>query len=155
MGILSSMFAAVSGLNATGSSISIIGDNIANTNTIGYKSARPEFVDVLSGNLTGGGSAGQIGAGSRLSGISQTFTQGSFESTDVTTDMGVDGRGFFIVQDTTGVFYTRAGMFRLDGDLPWNGMMQDLPHALHPLNHVLTDEQLTSGTNVDGLGGLG
>jgi flagellar hook protein FlgE len=116
MGILSSLFAAVSGLNATGSSISIIGDNIANTNTVGYKSARPEFVDVLSGNLSGGGSAGQIGAGSRLSGITQTFTQGSLESTDVTTDVAVDGAGFFIVQDTTGVFYTRAGLFRLDAD---------------------------------------
>jgi flagellar hook protein FlgE len=115
MGILSSLFAAVSGLNATGSSISIIGDNIANTNTVGYKSARPEFIDVLSGNLSGG-SSGQIGAGSRLSGITQSFTQGSLESTDVTTDLGMDGAGFFIVQDTTGVFYTRAGLFRLDAN---------------------------------------
>ena len=116
MGILSSLFAAVSGLNATGSSISIIGDNIANTNTVGYKSARPEFVDVLSGSLSGAGSSGQIGAGSRLSGITQAFTQGSLESTDVTTDLAVDGTGFFIVRDTTGVFYTRAGLFRLDAD---------------------------------------
>jgi flagellar hook protein FlgE len=109
------MFAAVSGLNATGSSISIIGDNIANTNTVGYKASRPEFVDVLAGNLSGGGS-GQIGAGSRLSGVTQTFTQGSFESTDVTTDLGVDGAGFFIVQDATGVSYSRAGLFRLDAN---------------------------------------
>jgi flagellar hook protein FlgE len=116
MGILSSLFAAVSGLNSTGSSISIIGDNIANSNTTGFKASRPEFVDVLSGNLGGTGGAGQVGAGSRLAGVSQTFNQGPFESTDVTTDLAVDGGGFFIVSDTTGQFYTRAGVFRLDAN---------------------------------------
>ncbi len=112
MGLQSSLFAGVAGLDANGQSISIIGDNIANTNTIGFKSSRAEFVDVLSGNL--GGAA--VGAGSRLSGVSQNFTQGSLESTGVTTDLAVDGGGFFIVQDTTGVFYSRAGLFRLDAN---------------------------------------
>ena len=113
MGILSSLFSAVAGLNSTGASISIIGDNISNSNTVGFKASRPEFVDVLSSNI-GGGSGGSVGAGSRLSNVSQTFTQGPFESTDVTTDLAIDGGGFFIVQDTNGIFYTRAGGFRLD-----------------------------------------
>ena len=116
MGLQSSLFAGVAGLDANGSSISIIGDNIANTNTVGFKSSRAEFVDVLSGNLGGAAGSGSIGAGARLSGVSQNFTQGSLESTGITTDLAVDGGGFFIVQDTTGVFYTRAGLFRLDSN---------------------------------------
>lgn len=114
MGLLSSLFAGVSGLNASGNAISVIGDNIANSNTTGFKASRPEFVDVLSGSLGGGGSGGQIGAGARFSGVNQNFGQGSLETTGVTTDLGIDGSGFFIVQDTTGVFYTRSGIFRLD-----------------------------------------
>ena len=114
MGLLSSLFSGVAGLNSSGDSISIIGDNIANTGTTGFKSSRAEFVDVLSGNLGGVGGGGQIGAGSRLNGVVQSFTQGSLESTGVTTDLAVDGGGFFIVQDTQGVFYTRAGLFRLN-----------------------------------------
>jgi flagellar hook protein FlgE len=116
MGLQSSLFAGVAGLNANGETISIIGDNIANTNTIGFKSSRPEFVDVLSGSLGGVGGAGDIGAGARLNGVNQNFTQGSLESTGVTTDVAIDGGGFFIVQDTTGVFYTRNGQFRLDSN---------------------------------------
>lgn len=113
MGLQSSLFAGVAGLNANGQTISIIADNIANTNTVGFKSSRAEFVDVLAGNLGGGGS-GRIGAGVRLSGVTQSFTQGSLESTGVTTDLAIDGGGFFILQDTTGVFYSRAGLFSLN-----------------------------------------
>jgi flagellar hook protein FlgE len=110
------MFAGVAGINANGESISVIGDNIANTNTVGFKSARPEFVDVLAGNLGVVGGSGDIGAGARLSGVSQSFTQGSLESTGVTTDVAVDGGGFFIVQDTTGTYYTRNGQFQLNSN---------------------------------------
>ncbi len=115
MGLQSSLFAGVAGLNANGQSISIIADNIANTNTVGFKSSRPEFVDILAGNLGAGGS-GSIGAGARLSNVNQNFTQGSLESTGVTTDLALDGGGFFIVQDTTGVFYSRAGLFSLNAN---------------------------------------
>lgn len=116
MGLQSSLFAGVAGLDANSESITIIGDNIANTNTIGFKASRPEFVDVLAGSLGGIGGAGDIGAGARLSGVNQTFTQGSLESTGVTTDLAVDGAGFFILQDSTGVFYSRNGLFRLDSN---------------------------------------
>ncbi len=116
MGLLSSLFAGVSGLNSSGASISIIGDNIANTSTVGYKASRAQFVDVLSGNLGGVGGSGQIGAGSRLQGVEQNFTQGSLESTGVTTDLAIDGGGFFIVQDADGQFFTRNGQFQLDED---------------------------------------
>jgi flagellar hook protein FlgE len=114
MGILSSMNAGVSGINASGTQISLIADNIANVNTPGFKTSRAEFQDVLAGNLGGVGGAGQVGAGTRVDGINQIFTQGSLESTGVTTDLAADGEGFFVVEDTTGRYYTRAGMFRLD-----------------------------------------
>lgn len=116
MGVLTSLFAGVSGMNAAGQQISIIGDNIANVNTPGFKASRAEFQDVLAGSLGGGGAASQIGAGARMAGLNQDFTQGSFESTGVTTDLAIDGGGFFIVQDSTGVSYSRAGMFRLDAN---------------------------------------
>src|SRR5215510_240076 len=114
MTLLSSLFAGVSGLNSAGNAISVIGDNIANSQTTGFKSSRVEFADVLSQSIGGGGSVGQIGAGSRLAGVTNDFGQGSLETTGVTTDLGIDGSGFFIVQDTTGVFYSRSGVFRLD-----------------------------------------
>ncbi len=113
MSILTSMFAGVSGINAAGQNIAVIGDNIANVNTPGYKAARAEFQDVLAGSLGPAGS-GQIGAGTRLTGTNQAFTQGSLELTNVPTDLAADGDGFFVVEDATGRFYTRAGMFRLD-----------------------------------------
>lgn len=112
MGILSSLFSGVSGLNSSGNAISVIGDNIANAQTNGFKSSRAEFQDVLSS--VGGGVVGQIGNGSQLSAVAVDFGQGSLETTGVTTDLGLDGQGFFVVQDTTGVFYTRSGIFRLD-----------------------------------------
>lgn len=114
MGISSSMNAGVSGINASSTQISLIADNIANVNTPGFKTSRADFQDVLSGNLGGVGGAGQVGAGTRVDGVTQSFTQGALESTGVTTDLAVDGDGFFMVQDTTGRYYTRAGMFRLD-----------------------------------------
>ena len=101
-------------MNAAGQQISIIGDNIANVNTPGFKGVPGQFQDVLAGSLAGQGSTSQIGAGARIAGVTQDFTQGSLEATGVTTDLAIDGGGFFLVQDTTGVFYTRAGLFRLD-----------------------------------------
>jgi len=114
MGISSSLNAGVSGINASGTQIALIADNIANVNTPGFKTSRAEFQDVLAGNLGGVGGAGQVGAGTRVDGVNQIFTQGSLESTGVTTDLAVDGDGFFMVQDVNGRYYTRAGMFRLD-----------------------------------------
>jgi flagellar hook protein FlgE len=114
MSISSSMNAGVSGINAAGTQISVIGDNIANVNTVGFKTSRAEFHDVLAGNLGGVGGAGQVGTGVRVDGVNQNFTQGSLESTGVSTDLAVNGDGFFIVQDTTGRYYSRAGMFRFD-----------------------------------------
>jgi len=114
MGILGSMFTGVSGLATNGLALSVIGDNIANTNTSGFKGSRTVFADVLS-QTSSGGSAMQIGRGSQMLTVQQLFTQGTFETTANPLDMGIDGDGFFVVQEYQGgTFYTRAGHFVMD-----------------------------------------
>lgn len=104
----------VSGLRAEGEAIGIVGDNVANVNTPGFKRQRAEFEDILNRGGTGFGN----GTGVRLGGVGQVFTQGSLVQTGVGTDVALNGEGFFIVNGTvngvTGNFYSRAGMFRLD-----------------------------------------
>ncbi|VAX33837.1 Flagellar hook protein FlgE [hydrothermal vent metagenome] len=117
--MLTALFSAISGLNANGTSLSVIGDNIANMNTVGYKSSRVAFGDVLSQTITGTSGNSQIGRGVIVSDISPLFTQGSFETTASALDMAIDGDGFFMVKENNSNFYTRAGQFTLDkaGDL--------------------------------------
>ena len=115
MGILSALFAAVSGLNANGSALSVIGNNIANTGTVGFKSSRANFSDIISASLGGAASSGQVGIGVRLSGVQSNFTQGSLQTSGNALDLAVDGNGFFQVTDAAGGnFYTRAGQFNID-----------------------------------------
>ncbi len=120
MGILSALFAAVSGLNANGTNLSIIGNNIANTGTVGFKSSRANFADIVNASLGGASGSTSSGIGVFLSGIQSNFTQGSLQTTNNALDMAVDGNGFFQVKSASGgTFYTRAGQFNVnkDGDV--------------------------------------
>ncbi|MBI5741645.1 MAG: flagellar hook protein FlgE [Nitrospirae bacterium] len=108
--MLTSLFSAVSGMNANGVALSVIGDNVANMNTTGFKSSRASFGDILSQRL----GTSQIGRGVEVSAVTPMFTQGSFENSTNVLDMAVDGDGLFIVSDSSGTFYTRAGQFTLD-----------------------------------------
>jgi len=112
--MMTSMYTAVSGMNANGTSLSVISDNIANLNTIGFKSSRAEFGDVLSQSMSGVSGTSQIGRGVQVMGVSPLFTQGSFESTSSGLDLSIDGNGFFIVNDNGAQYYTRAGQFSID-----------------------------------------
>jgi flagellar hook protein FlgE len=118
MSISSSLFSGISGLSTNGNAMSVIGDNIANVNTVGFKSSRTTFQDVLAQSVATASGTSQIGRGSTLSAIDTMFQQGSFESTSVSTDLAIGGNGFFIVspkaEETS--FYTRAGEFRFDAD---------------------------------------
>ena len=105
MGLSSSMYSSVSGLNASGTAISVIGDNIANVNTPGFKGRRPEFVDVLGRSITGSGGFSQIGAGTGLSSVRSLFAQGTFETTSRPTDLAIEGGGFFVMEGQQGRFY--------------------------------------------------
>ncbi len=113
MSILSSLFSGISGLNTNGNAMSVIGDNIANVNTVGFKSTSVTFEDLL-GASVGRGNA--IGAGTELAGLSFDFNQGAFETTGVATDLAIDGRGFFVVKKDGSNYFTRAGRFYFDKD---------------------------------------
>jgi flagellar hook protein FlgE len=121
MGLSGALFSSVSGLDATGTAISVIGDNIANVNTPGFKARRAEFADVLGQSIASGGGFSQLGAGTTTSRIATVFSQGTFETTARTTDLAIEGRGFFIVDGNQGRSYTRAGIFGFDQ----NGFLVD------------------------------
>lgn len=112
--MLTSLFTGISGLNANGLALSVIGDNIANANTIGFKASRANFGDILSQTL-GGASAMQVGRGTMIIDIQKMFTQGTLETTSNPLDLAIEGDGFFVVRQLNGpTYYTRAGQFRLD-----------------------------------------
>lgn len=111
MALTGALFSGVSGLNTNGNAMNIIGDNIANVNTVGFKAARAIFFDLLSAEIGGA----KVGTGSRLAGAARSFVQGGVETTSSPTDMTVQGRGFFILKDSKGSnFFSRAGQFTLD-----------------------------------------
>ena len=117
--MIGSLFAGISGLNANSTAMTVIGDNIANVNTTAFKANRSMFANVLSQSLGGSISSG-IGRGVEFWGTSPLWTQGSLENTANPTDMAINGKGFFMVQDDNGTnYYTRAGQFYLDdaGDM--------------------------------------
>ena len=115
MGILTSLFSAVSGLNTYGNAMSVIGNNIANIGTAGFKSSRASFADLVSASLGGGSSTGQVGLGVFLNDVQTSFTQGSLSNTGNPLDLAIDGNGFFQLRDNAGVVsYSRAGQFQVN-----------------------------------------
>ncbi len=118
--VLRAMYSGVSGLRAEGEALGVVGDNIANTNTVGFKTQRAVFQDVLGHSILAGTSTALPGSGVRVGDIQQMFTQGTLANTGVSTDLALNGDGFFVVNGTvdgiTSNFYTRAGQFALDKD---------------------------------------
>lgn len=121
--MMRSMYAGVSGLRNHQVRMDVIGNNIANVNTVGYKKGRVTFQDMLSQNIRGasspqGGRGGsnpqQIGLGMTINSIDTVWTPGSSETTGKITDMMVEGDGFFVVSDGDNKYYTRAGNFDFD-----------------------------------------
>ncbi len=113
--MIGSLYAGISGLNANMTSMSVIGDNIANVNTVAFKNNMAVFSNVLSQAMGGGAGGAEIGRGAQLSIISEGWSQGALETTGNGTDLAVNGRGFFICKDDAGLpYYTRAGVFKFD-----------------------------------------
>jgi flagellar hook protein FlgE len=96
----------------------VIGNNLANSNTLGFKAGNTYFASMLNQSLSGGSSGSmQVGQGVSIAGVVTNFGQGSFESTGNATDLAIDGDGFFIVEDTEGAqYFTRAGAFHVNSD---------------------------------------
>ncbi|MDH3685679.1 MAG: flagellar hook protein FlgE [Myxococcales bacterium] len=114
MSLSNALFSSVTGLGTASTAISVIGDNIANVSTPGFKERRAEFSDVLGQSLSTAGGFSQTGAGSTVARIGQIFSQGSFETTERPTDLAIEGRGFFILEGQVGRNFSRAGIFTFD-----------------------------------------
>lgn len=122
--MLRSMYSGVAGMKSHQTKMDVIGNNIANVNTYGFKGSRTTFAEVYYQTTSaakgatansGGTNASQIGYGSSVSGIDLLMTRSGFQSTDKTTDVAIAGEGFFQVADADGnKYYTRAGNFTFD-----------------------------------------
>ncbi len=105
----------LSGLNAASKSLEAIGNNVANSNTVGFKASQAQFADVYANSLSGAG-AGAVGIGVKISGVVQQFTQGNVSSSNNPLDIAINGGGFFRMSDQGTVTYGRNGQFQLDKD---------------------------------------
>ncbi len=119
--MLRSLNSAISGLQSFQTELDVIGNNIANANTVGYKSARMDFHDAFSQTLQAGGggrSSMQVGSGVGAAAITNMFGQGPLSGTGNQTDLAISGDGFFLLRDSASgkEFVTRAGNFHLDSD---------------------------------------
>lgn len=103
----------LSGLNAASKQLEVIGNNVSNANTVGFKQSRAEFADVFANSLNGGGGT-QIGIGTNLATVAQQFTQGNITSTNNSLDIAINGNGFFQMSSGGAFTYTRNGQFQLD-----------------------------------------
>ncbi len=120
------LYAGVTGMEANAFALDVIGNNIANLNTTGFKASRALFGDLLSQTISGGtaavsgGTAGmnpiQVGTGVRVMGIDSDFSQGAHLTTGNVTDLAVSGSGFFVLSNGTSTRYTRDGAFAVDVD---------------------------------------
>ena len=106
---------AISGIRAASSELGIIGNNIANSSTSGFKQARGEFADVFASSALGVAS-NSVGRGVELTAITQQFTQGNISFTDSSLDLAISGTGFFMLDDGGSTRYTRAGAFAVDSE---------------------------------------
>jgi flagellar hook protein FlgE len=105
----------LSGLNAAAKNLDVIGNNVANSNTAGFKGARASFTDVFANSLSGAGGAA-VGIGTAVAGVAATFGQGNINVTSSPLDLAINGQGFFRLSSNGAVTFTRNGQFQLDKD---------------------------------------
>lgn len=160
--MLRSLFSGISGLRSHQTMLDVTGNNIANVNTTGFKSSQIQFQDTLSQVLSnagapqdgqGGTNPAQIGLGVRVAGITTNFTQGASQLTGRSTDMMIQGDGFFVVRKGNETFYTRDGSFDFDSTgemvLPGDGALVQGWAAVNGVvdtNGPLTDLRVPAGT---------
>ena len=119
MSLVTALYTGATGLQSNSQELSVVGDNIANSNTIGFKGSRAAFADAMADNLLGGG-AGQRGLGTKLQAIQKIVSQGALTNTGLATDLAIQGNGLFVVKGSAGgqngTYYTRAGQFTVNKD---------------------------------------
>jgi flagellar hook protein FlgE len=118
MSLVGALYVGASGLEAASTELSVVGDNIANSGTVGFKSARTVFADAMAQQLIG--ATGQMGLGVTTMTVQKLFSQGGFTTTGLSTDVAVQGNGLFVLKGNhggeDGTFYTRNGQFTIDKD---------------------------------------
>ena len=133
--MMRSLYAGVSGMQNHQTRLDVIGNNVANVNTTGFKRGRVNFQDMISQQMSGaagpttevgGVNPKEVGLGVTVAAIDTVFTQGNLQTTGVSTDIAIQGNGFFVMKNGEESFYTRAGAFSLDSEgtlvNPANGM---------------------------------
>jgi flagellar hook protein FlgE len=160
--MLRSLFSGISGLRSHQTMLDVTGNNIANVNTTGFKSSQVQFQDTLSQVLSNAGGAqngqggtnpAQVGLGVRVAGITTNFTQGASQLTGRSTDMMIQGDGFFVVRKGNETYYTRDGSFDFDATgqmvLPGDGALVQgwaATNGVIDTNGPLTDLKVPAGT---------
>jgi flagellar hook protein FlgE len=163
-------------LSAAEVGVAVIGNNLANLHTPGFKSSATAFYDLMAQSLGGGGSSSQVGIGTGRPETVRQFTQGAIQSSGGVMDAAIQGEGFFIVRDTAGrTLYTRAGNFHLDaggnllsmtgekvqgwaasaGVLNTNGPTGDLIVPVGATSPPVATDQLSLDLNLDAAGVIG
>ncbi len=144
MSLLNSLFSGVSGLRNHQSMMDVIGNNIANVNTIGYKGSRVTFSDTFNQfvkagtnptSTSGGTNSFQVGLGSKLNSIDRNWAQGTFERTGVVTDLALQGPGLFVLKSNGSTYFSRAGNFTFDA----NG------NLINPQNGAIVQGKIANG----------
>lgn len=178
--MLRSMFSGVSGLRTHQNKMDVIGNNIANVNTVGFKSGRVTFKDSIyqniyssseGNNVYGGSNPSQVGYGSQVSAVSVNFGTGSYEPTGYGTDCMINGSGFFIVgpkledMDTglnnaidgnqiSQMYLTRVGEFTIDGDGYLVDANKNVVYGFVPKNAAIGTDNMNLGTAIGEGGNL-
>jgi flagellar hook protein FlgE len=114
MGVLSSLYTGVSGLASQGEALGVIGDNIANANTTGFKASRAEFADIVAKSLKGILGGNQIGRGVKIGSVNPILVQGNVDATEKVTDLAIAGDGYYTLRGSDGESFTRDGSFKFD-----------------------------------------
>lgn len=163
MSLLNSLFAGVSGVKNHQSMMDVIGNNIANVNTIGFKGSRVTFSDAFNQMIkagtspttitgtngttilgTGGTNSFQVGLGSKVNSIDRNWNQGTFERTGITTDLALQGPGLFVLKSNGTNFYSRAGSFTFDA----NGRLVNPQNGAVLQGKVASDGVIPPGNNL-------
>ena len=130
MALMNSLSSGISGLNGFQTEMDVIGNNIANVNTSGFKQSRVTFAEMIANNMARNGATAdsapqlvnQVGLGTQVSSIQRDFSQGQLNSTNIKTDLALQGNGFFLVNNNGNTMLTRAGNFQFNrnGELVTN-----------------------------------
>ena len=152
MSLMSAMYDGISGLTAHSQAMAVVGNNLANSSTMGFKRTSTQFEDFFYQNVTTGSTFGQVGLGTDIASISGDFSQGAFQSTGNATDLAISGNGFFMVNNPSNgsTYYTRAGNFEFNK----NGYLVDPSGYVVQGWKAYTDTTSGAVSNVGALGDI-